>query len=182
MQNLEKFDNSNYEPGNLFLRSLWYLISEVFFNTFIPYPNFIKRFILKTFGAKVGKSVIIKPRVRIKYPWFLHIGDNSWIGEDVWIDNLDSVIIEENVCISQGVMIMSGSHNYKSENFDLITKNIIIESGAWLCAKSIVLQGVRCKKNSILASFSVASSSLDNDAIYKGNPAIKIKQRINRRS
>ena len=71
---------------------------------------------------KVGRSVIIKPRVRIKYPWFLQIGDNSWIGEDVWIDNLDSVIIKENVCISQGAMLMSGSHNYKSEKFDLITK------------------------------------------------------------
>ena len=150
-----------------------------FFNTFIPYPNFIKRFILKIFGAKIGRSVIIKPRVRIKYPWFLQIGDNSWIGEDVWIDNLDSVIIKENVCISQGAVLMSGSHNYKSEKFDLITKNIIIESGVWLCAKSIVLQGVRCKRNSILTALSVASSSLDKDAIYKGNPAVKIKQRTN---
>ena len=179
MQNLKTFDNSTYQPGKFLKRSLWYLISEFFFNTFIPYPNFVKRFLLKIFGAKIGKFVIIKPRVRIKYPWFLEIGDYSWLGEDVWIDNLDSVVIKDNVCISQGAMIMSGSHNYKSAKFDLITKRITIESGVWICAKSIVLQGVRCKKNSILSTYSVAWSNLDRNSIYKGNPAVKIKERNN---
>jgi putative colanic acid biosynthesis acetyltransferase WcaF len=177
LQNLKNFDNSGYKPGNFLKRSLWYFFSEIFFNTFIPFPGFIKLKILKFFGAGVGKCVIIKPRVRIKYPWFLEIGDYSWIGEDVWIDNLDFVVIKENVCVSQGAMILSGAHNYKSEKFDLITKKIIIESGAWICAKSVVLQGVKCKSNSILSTSSVAVSDLDANFIYKGNPAIKYKER-----
>ena len=177
MQNLKNFDNSEYEPGNFLKRSLWYVLSEVFFNTFVPFPSLIKSTILKIFGAKVGTSIIIKPRVRIKYPWFLEIGDYSWIGEDVWIDNLDYVIIKENVCISQGAMILTGSHNYKDKKFNLITKKIIIESGAWICAKSVVLQGVTCKSNSILSTLSVAVSELDANSIYKGNPAIKVKER-----
>lgn len=177
MQNLKIFENKEYKPGSFLKRSFWYVFSEIFFNTFIPFPSIVKLNILRIFGAKVGKYINIKPRVRIKYPWFLEIGDYTWVGEDVWIDNLDIVVIKDNVCISQGAMIISGSHNYKSEKFDLITKKIIIESGSWICAKSVVLQGVTCKKNSILSTSSVAVSELDENSIYKGNPAIKVNER-----
>ena len=133
--------------------------------------------ILKIFGAKIGNRVIIKPRVRIKYPWLLSIGSDVWIGESVWIDNLDNVIIENNVCLSQGAIIMSGSHDYKKPTFNLITRPIIIKSESWICAKSIVLQGVTCKKGSILTALSVAKKDLEEYSIYEGNPAVKIKNR-----
>ena len=133
--------------------------------------------ILKMFGAKIGNRVIIKPRVRIKYPWLLSIGSDVWIGESVWIDNLDNVIIKDNVCLSQGAIIMCGSHNYKKPTFNLITRPIKIESESWICAKSIVLQGVICKRGSILTASSVAKRNLEEYSIYEGNPAIKIKNR-----
>ena len=66
------------------------------------------------FGAKIGKGVIIRPGVSVKYPWKLQIGDNTWIGENVWIDNLSNIIIGKNVCVSQGAMLLSGNHNYKN--------------------------------------------------------------------
>ena len=90
-------------------RVLFLKVDLVFYlNAFLK-PIFLfhqnSDFILKIFGARIyGWQIVIKPNVKIKYPWFLKIGDGSWIGEKVWIDNLCSVNIEENVCISQGVI------------------------------------------------------------------------------
>ena len=177
MQKLEKYKIRNYEHGNIFKRVVWYIFNEFVFNTFLPFPNAIKRVILKIFGANIGEKVVIKPKVKIKYPWHLRIGNNSWIGENVWIDNLGDVVIGDNVCISQGALIITGNHNYKVESFDLIVKNIIIEDGSWICAKSIVGPGVKCMAGSILTVGSVANSNLEKNCIYKGNPAKKIKDR-----
>ena len=125
----------------------------------------------------MAKGVVIKPKVSIKYPWKLTVGDNTWIGENVWIDNLDTVNIGANVCISQGALILSGNHDYSKTTFDLIVKPITIEDGVWIGAKSIVTQGVVCKSHSVLAVNSVASSNLELYSIYKGNPAEKIRDR-----
>ena len=123
------------------------------------------------------ENVVIKPRVVIKHPWLLSIGDNSWIGENVWIDNLAQVSIGKNCCLSQGVLIETGSHNYKRTDFKLITTPVEIEDGVWLCAKSIVTAGTICQSHSVLSAGSVAPNQMLPYSIYKGNPAIKIKER-----
>ena len=174
---LNKFNNNWYKPGSYSKRIVWYFINISFFkNYFFPFSGF-KTFILKLFGGKVGKNLVIKPNVNIKYPWFLEIGDNVSIGEGVWIDNLDMVILGDNVCISQGAYLLTGNHNYKLKSFDLITKRIIIESGVWIGAKSIVCPGVTCKSHSILSVNSVATSDLEKFSIYQGNPAQKKSNR-----
>ena len=90
---LDQFDNADYRPGPLLKRVLWYGVSLTVLETGLPWPMGIKRFWLRVFGAKLGKGVVLKPRIRVKYPWNLTIGDHSWIGEEVWIDNLDHVHI-----------------------------------------------------------------------------------------
>lgn len=134
--------------------------------------------LLKLFGAKVGSGVVIKPGVNIKYPWKLIIGDFSWIGEDVWIDNIEQVIIGSNVCISQGAMLLTGNHNYKSVSFDLVIGSITLEEGVWIGAQAVVCPGVSCGSHSILTVGSVAPKNLEPYSIYQGNPAIKIRNRI----
>jgi|TARA_B110000902_G_scaffold23586_1_gene26139 putative colanic acid biosynthesis acetyltransferase WcaF len=172
-----KFNNSNFKPGNILLRIIWQIFNVVFLKSnWLPF-SFVKVFILKIFGAKIGKYVVIKPSVNIKYPWKLSLADHVWIGENVWIDNLDHVKIGNNVCISQGAFLLCGNHNYKSESFDLITKPIVIEEGVWIGAKSIVLPGVIAKSHSILSAASVTSKDLEPFSIYKGNPAEKVSTR-----
>lgn len=139
--------------------------------------NGLKVAILKLFGSKIGKGVIIKPGVNIKYPWLLTIGDYSWIGEDVWIDNLAQVTIGLNCCISQGALLLCGNHNFRSESFDLIVKPITIEDGAWVGAKSVVCPGVTVKEDAIITVGSVATKSLDAATIYQGNPAVSKRKR-----
>ncbi len=175
---LSKFENKWYKPGGALKRLLWYFVNILFFqNPFFPFVN-VKVFLLRLFGAKVGKGVVLKPRVNIKYPWFLEVGNFVWIGEDVWIDNLDQVIIGDNCCISQGALILSGNHNYKKSSFDLIVKPIVLEEGVWIGARSIVTKGVKCKSHALLSVGSVASNNLEAYTIYKGNPADAIKERV----
>jgi len=157
---------------------LWYFINVCFFiNPFNP-SSWLKRWLLKLFGARIGRGVVIKPGVSIKYPWKLFVGDYSWIGEKVWIDNLANVVIGNNVCISQGAMMLTGNHNYSAREFDLMVLAIKLEDGVWIGAKSVVCPGVTCKTHSVLSVLSVATKDLEPYTIYQGNPAIAIKERV----
>jgi putative colanic acid biosynthesis acetyltransferase WcaF len=177
--NLANYNNNQYLPGkNSLIRGIWYFINIVFFlNPVNPFCN-VKIFLLRLFGAKVGKGTIIKPSVNIKYPWKLIIGNHVWIGEKVWIDNLAQVIIGDNCCISQGALLLTGNHNYKKTSFDLITGSIYLEEGVWIGAMSIVTLNTKCLSHSVLSAGSLLSSDMEAYSIYRGNPAVKIKERI----
>jgi putative colanic acid biosynthesis acetyltransferase WcaF len=176
---LALFNNSWYKPGASKIRQmLWFFVNAIVFKSAVFPFSGLKVFLLSSFGAKIGKGVIIKPSVNIKYPWRLCVGSNSWIGENVWIDNLDHVTIGNNCCISQGAMLLCGNHNYKLPAFDLITKPIIIDDGVWIGAQSVVCPGIVCKSHSILSVASIATKNLDSYSVYQGNPAVKVKERI----
>jgi len=175
---LSTYDNKTYKPGAGKLKLLlWYIINTIIVNSYILPISFIKVFILRLFGAKIGINVNIKPKVNIKYPWRLTVGDNVWIGEKVWIDNLDKVIIGSNSCLSQGSMLLCGNHNYKKKSFDLITAKIIIEDGVWIGARSIVCPGIICKSHAVLTTGSVATKNMDEYSVYSGNPAVFVRKR-----
>ena len=174
---LDLFQNNEFKPGSVLKRTLWYLISLMTFQTKIPYPSVLKRVILRLFGAKIGKGVVIKPDVQIKYPWNLIVGDWSWIGEKVWIDNLGLVTIGSHCCLSQGSMLLCGNHNYKSESFDLIVQPIHLENGVWIGAKALVNPGVICRSHSVAGSGSVISVEMEAYQVYSGNPARIVRQR-----
>lgn len=175
---LSKYDNSWYHPGaGVIKRILWFWVNAwIFRSPAIPFMG-PKRFLLRLFGAKIGKKVVIKPSVNIKYPWNLKVGDYSWIGEDVWIDNLVKVEIGASCCISQGALLLTGNHNYKKESFDLMVGEIKVEDGAWVGAKSVVCPGVTCETHSVLSVGSVAVTDLKRWMIYQGNPAEPVRKR-----
>uniref|UniRef100_A0A7V1EII9 Colanic acid biosynthesis acetyltransferase WcaF n=1 Tax=candidate division WOR-3 bacterium TaxID=2052148 RepID=A0A7V1EII9_UNCW3 len=168
---LSKFSNKWYKPGNFVKRALWYLVNSLFFKSSLPYPSKIKVALLRMFGAKVGRGVFFKPCVNIKYPWFLEIGNHSWIGEGVWIDNLTDVKLGNNVCISQGTYLCTGSHNYEKSTFDLIVKPIIIEDGVWIGAKATILPGSKIKTQAVIGAGAIFSGLAKPYSVYFGNPA-----------
>lgn len=175
---LSSYNNSWYTPGAGKIKILlWYFVNVLFFINPLNPLSILKVFLLKLFGAKIGKGVIIKPNVNIKYPWLLEVGDFTWIGERVWIDNLAMVKIGKNCCLSQGSMLLCGNHNYKEPTFDLIVKEITLEDGAWVGAMSVVCPGVTLKSHAILTVQSVATETLEPYMLYKGNPAVKIRER-----
>ena len=176
---LSKYDNSWYNTGGSTLkRFIWYYINEWFINCGWVFMSIVKVALLRAFGAKIGKGVCIKPHVNVKYPWNLTIGDYAWIGENVWIDSLVPIHIGNNAVVSQGAMLLTGNHNYKSPSFDLIVKEITIEDGAWVGAQSTVCPGITMKSHSVLTVGSIATKDCEAYCIYQGNPAVKIKDRI----
>lgn len=172
------YSQGDYSPGRGFLvRCLWAICSLFIFEPGWCPLSGVKVFLLKLFGAKIGHNVVIKPNVRIKFPWRLSVGDHVWIGQDVWIDNLADVTIGSHVCLSQRVYLCTGSHDHHKPSFDLITQPITIASGGWICAGAILLPGTTIRENAIVSAGSVAQGQIDASVIVKGNPAISVGTR-----
>jgi putative colanic acid biosynthesis acetyltransferase WcaF len=177
---LSLFDNSStFDPGaGLLKRTLWYFTNVLFFlNPAFPFRS-PKPHLLRLFGARVGKGVVIHPGVNIKFPWKLRIGDHSWIGQRAWLDNLDQLTIGSNVVISQGAMIIQGSHDYKKVDYPTYSRPVVLEDGSWVGAGAIVTLGVTLHSHAVLAVGSVATKNLDAHMIYQGNPAVVVRERI----
>lgn len=172
------FDKKDFYAGASVVKvALWYFTSVIFIRSgIIPFSSVIVG-ILRIFGAKIGKDVRIKPGIYIHYPWRLSVGNHSWLAE-CRIENLAQVTIENNVCVSQKAMLLTGNHNYKSVNFDLITKPIILEEGCWIGANATVCPGIIVKSHAVLTVGSIATKDLEPYCIYQGNPAVKMKDRV----
>ena len=174
---LSKFDIGNYQAGTKIKIYIWFFINYYIFDSALPWPYKLKRLLLIWFGATIGRGLVIKPKVRIKYPWRLSVGNYCWIGESVWIDNLEHVYIGNNVSISQGAMLLTGNHDYTKSNFPYRLGKITIDDGVWIGAKAVVCPGIRCASHSILTVNSVASKDLNEWSIYAGNPAAFVRIR-----
>lgn len=169
---------SNYSPGRSFIvRVAWYFCSLLLFEGgWLPISR-PKLSLLRLFGATVGRGVVVKPNVRIKFPWKLRVGENTWIGQEVWIDNLAEVTIGDNCCLSQGVYLCTGSHDHQRTTFDLVLGSITIESQCWIASKSVVLPGVRVGEGAVVAAGSVVVKNVDAGTIVGGCPATAIGSR-----
>lgn len=174
---LSKFDVGDYKAGPRIKVLVWYFVNYYVFNSAFPWPYKLKQVLLKLFGAEVGTGLVIKTKVRIKNPWRLKIGNHCWIGESVWIDNLEDVTIGNNVSISQGAMLLTGNHDYTVSSFPYRLGKIVLEDGVWVGAQSVVCPGVTCKSHSILTVNSVASKDLEAWSIYAGNPSVLVRSR-----
>jgi putative colanic acid biosynthesis acetyltransferase WcaF len=175
---LDKYSLGSYTPGATYVRQLlWYFIgSPLVESHWLPISS-VKVWILRIFGATVGEGVRIKPGVRIKFPWRLIVGNYVWIGEDTWVDNLAPVTIGNHVCLSQGVYLCTGNHDWNHSNFLLIPAPIHIEESSWIAAKSVVGPGVTVGRGAVLTLGSVTGCSLEPMTIYAGNPAHSLKKR-----
>lgn len=176
---LQSFNNSNFNKGAGKLKQFcWLLINAIFIqSSWLPFMGF-KIILLKFFGAKIGKGLIIKPSVTIKLPWKLTVGNHCWIGENVWVDNLDYVVIGNNVCLSQGSLLLTGNHDYTISSFDYRNAPILLEDGVWIGAKAVVCPGVTCKSHSILSVGSIATKNLEEYTVYQGSPALAVRKRV----
>jgi len=176
---LDTFSIGNFDKGAGFIKqTLWYFVNALFVRaSWNPFMG-IKIALLKAFGAKIGKGLVIKNNVCIKFPWKLTIGDYVWLGENCWIDNLDKVTIGNQVCISQGALLLTGNHDYTLTSFDYRNAPIVIEDGAWIGAKAVVCPGVIVHSHAILTVGSIATKEMEDYGIYQGNPAKLIRLRL----
>ncbi|SFG92160.1 putative colanic acid biosynthesis acetyltransferase [Neptunomonas qingdaonensis] len=178
-QNLEKFTVPHgFRGRNIFTVQLWWFVSSLLFACS---PQFMYRwrvFILKCFGASIGDNVIIRPSVKITYPWKLTIGDNSWIGDDVELYTLGEIIIGSNSVVSQRSYLSTGSHDYQSDTFDIFAKPIIIKDEVWIATDVFIAPAVTIGKGCVVGARSSVYQDMPAGMICYGYPAKPIKPRI----
>jgi putative colanic acid biosynthesis acetyltransferase WcaF len=121
--------------------------------------------------------VYAKPGLRVKFPWYLTVGDHCWIGEDVWIDNLAPVNIGSHVCVSQMAYLCTGNHDWKTTNMKLFRRPIVLKDGCWVGARATVCPGITIGTAAILTVGSVAGKDVPQYEIWGGNPAVFLRKR-----
>jgi putative colanic acid biosynthesis acetyltransferase WcaF len=170
--NLKNYSNEGFIRGiPLWKESLWCFARSLIFASWLPIPSMFKVIILRLFGSKVGRGVVIRSRVNITMPWKLEVGDFVWIGDETLILSLDRVTIGSNVCISQRSFLCTGSHDFSKESFNLITKPIVIAEGSWVGAQSFVGPGVMFGTGSRCLAGSVVVQNVECGSIVGGVPA-----------
>ncbi|GAA4059421.1 putative colanic acid biosynthesis acetyltransferase [Microbacterium laevaniformans] len=121
--------------------------------------------VLRAFGAEIGSGVIFRPRTRVKFPWKLHIGDRSWIGEGAWFHNQDHIHIGHDVVISQETLLTTGSHRHRKD-MALVTRPITIESGVWVTSRCVVLGGVTIGRSALIKPLTRVDSDVEPNTIW----------------
>lgn len=174
---LDKFELGGFDRGMpWFVEAIWLAISGLLMDSWLPGSAWRKA-LLRLFGARIAQGVVIKPRLRVKFPWRLELGEHCWLGEGVWIDNLAEVRLRAHSCVSQDAYLCTGSHDWSEESFDLITASIEIGPHAWVGARCTLAPGTRLGEGAVLAIGSVAKGELAAWMIHAGYFALPVGPR-----
>jgi putative colanic acid biosynthesis acetyltransferase WcaF len=149
---------------------LWAVCELLFVTNPWQISSGIRVRVLRIFGAEIGKGVVFRPRARVKFPWNLHVGDRSWIGEGVWFHNQDHIHLGHDVVISQDTFLTTGSHRHRKD-MALITRPIVVEDGAWVTSRCVVLGGSRIGRSSLVRPLSLLDgATIPAAQVWGGNP------------
>ncbi|OKH22963.1 colanic acid biosynthesis acetyltransferase WcaF [Hydrococcus rivularis NIES-593] len=168
---LRLYDQSWFDrgkPGWFIL--LWWLVQAIAFPLSLHNAHGFRCWLLRLFGAKIGKGVLIRPTARFTYPWKIEIGDYSWIGDDVVLYSLDRITIGTQCVISQKSYLCTGSHDFRDVAFNLVTAPIIIGNGVWIAADCFIGCGVKIGANAAIGARSSVFSDIPEQQVAWGTP------------
>jgi putative colanic acid biosynthesis acetyltransferase WcaF len=176
MIQLREFDNSNFDRGvPRWMEVLWVMMKTVFFLNPIPWPSRMRVALLRLFGAEIGERVVIRSGVNITFPWRIEIGSNVWLGEDSLLLSLALITVENDVCISHRAFLCTGSHDFRKETFDLVTRPITVRRGSWIAAQAFIAPGVEIGSDSLISAGSVVFDNVPPRSLVRGNPGVVVK-------
>lgn len=165
--------------ANKLHRLVWNIACLILFRPFIG-PLFKKWriFVLRLFGAKIGKGCAINSSAIIWAPWNLDLGDLVSIGQKAQLYSVDRIILKTKTCVSQGAYLCTASHDIRKKNNPLITAPIIIESFSWVAADAFVGMGVTIGEGAVVGARAAVFKDVEPWTVVGGNPAKFIKKRI----
>lgn len=166
-RNLRNFIGSELSLSLSLRMVLWLSIQHLIFKSSF-FPSSLRPLLLKFFGASIGRRVYIRSGVKVHFPWNIKIGNDCWIGEEVWFINHEKMTLGSNVCISQRSIICSGGHDYRSASLEFAHKPVIIKDGAWVCLDAKILPGVTIGECSVVSAGEVARKSVPDYSILIG--------------
>ncbi len=178
-QNLKAFElPKNFRGRSSAYVQLWWIVQALLFKTSPQFMYGWRRFLLRAFGAKIGKKVIVRPTVHTQFPWKLSIGDYSWVGDHVALYSLGNIQIGKNAVVSQGSYLCAGSHDYQIDTFPIFALPVTIEDECWLATDVFIGPGVTIGKGTVVGARSSVFKSLPPDKVCAGTPAKVIRNRI----
>ena len=166
-----------FRGRNVFIVQLWWLVQGTLFACSPQFLYGWRRFLLRLFGAKIGEKVLLRPSVRVTYPWKLSIGDYSWIGEYSTLYNLGEIKIGKNVAIAHHVYLCTGEHDISVETFNIGQRPVVIEDEAWLPNDVFVGPGVTIGRGCVIGARSTVLQNMPEGMICYGYPAKPVKKR-----
>ncbi len=181
IQDLNKFQlPKKFRGHSAFSVQIWWFVQDSLFRMSPQFLYGWRVWLLRLFGAKIGKGVIIRPTVRITYPWKVIIGDYVWIGDDVVLYSLGEIKIENNAVISQKSYLCTGSHDYEKATFDIYAEKIVVESEAWIATDVYIAPGVTIGRGAVIGARSSVFKDMPPMMICTGSPAKPVKHRMNK--
>jgi putative colanic acid biosynthesis acetyltransferase WcaF len=166
-----------FRGRNAFICQFWWIVQDTIFRWSPQSAYGFRRWLLRLFGAKIGKNVLIRQTVKTTYPWRLTIGDFSWIGDDVHLYTLGDIVIGSSVCVSQDVYLCTGTRDSAKIDFPILANPIVIDDQAWVSADSFIMPGVRIGKGAIVGARSLVTTDVPPLMVAAGSPAKVIRQR-----
>lgn len=155
----------------------WLLVEALVVTNPLQVSSRLRAAALRAFGARIGRGAVIRPRVRVKFPWKLEIGDRSWIGEGVWFHNQDRIVVGSDVVISQDTFLTTGSHRARKD-MGLVTRPVVVEDGAWLTTRCIVLGGTRVGRSALARPATVLRGDIPPNAVVSGPDCVVVGTRF----
>lgn len=167
----------DFRGRSAFICQLWWSVQSTLFAWSPQFMYKFRNFLLRLFGAKIGKHVLIRPTVRVTYPWKLTIGDFSWIGDQVELYTLGNIRIGKHTVISQRCYICTGSHDYSVPTFDIFAQDINIGDGVWIASDVFIAPGIYVGDGAVVGVRSTVLDDLPSGMICFGYPAKPVKER-----
>ena len=167
----------NFRGRPAWLVQIWWIAQALLFHCSPQVLYGWRRFLLRLFGAKIGKNVLLRPSVTITYPWKLTIGDNSWVGDHVTLYTLGEITIGHDAVVSQYSYLCTGSHDYTKPSFDIFALPIRVEDEAWVAANCFIAPGVTVGRGAVLGACSAAWKDVPAMMVCSGHPAKPVKPR-----
>lgn len=159
-------------------RLLWNICYYILFRPWaLPIFNSWRSYVLRMFGAKIGKGSVIYASAVIWAPWNLEVGHRTAIASHVILYNPGLIKIGNKCVVSQFAYLCTASHDITDEKNPLITAPIIIEDYAWVAADAFVGMGVTIGEGAVVGARAAVFKDVAPWSIVGGNPAKYIKKR-----
>lgn len=149
---------------------IWRCVDTLLFKTSLNPLSSWRIFLLRSFGAKVGRGCYISPKCTIFIPWNIEIGNFVSIDDYAYIKPRTKIIIGDYVSIANFVHIIPGGHNVRERNFSSDLAPIHIGNGVFIGADSYVGKGVTIGQMAVIGARSVVLKDVPENTIAFGSP------------
>ncbi|ROR55243.1 putative colanic acid biosynthesis acetyltransferase WcaF [Luteococcus japonicus] len=160
LRRLSSFTGRGYDKGRSpLVCAAWALVAEPVQRSVLCPPS-VRARILRGFGARIGEGTLIRHDVRVHWPWKLVVGENCWIGVGAWLLNLEPITIGDDVCVSQGALLCTGSHDANDPAFEFDNGPIVLQDGSWVATRATVLRGVTVGTDAIVGATALVAKDV----------------------